>query len=96
MLSFARQCQLRNLATFACYKRISETLKCIIYISAGKLVHVFKGFAGAIRYVQCHSSLPLVASCGLDRYLHVHNIDTQTAIAQGHYLHLVSFPLVKM
>ena len=45
--------------------------------SAGKLVHIYKGFAGAIRSVHCHGSLPLVASCGLDRFLHVHNVDTK-------------------
>lgn len=38
------------------------------------LVHVFKGFAGSIRCVQCHPSLPLVASCGLDRFLRIHDL----------------------
>ncbi|XP_035206181.1 WD repeat-containing protein 74-like [Stegodyphus dumicola] len=39
------------------------------------LVHVFKGFAGSIRCVQCHPTLPLVASCGLDRFLRIHDLN---------------------
>ncbi|KAF8777881.1 WD repeat-containing protein 74 [Argiope bruennichi] len=39
------------------------------------LVHVFKGFAGSIRSIQCHPSLPLVASCGLDRFLRIHDLN---------------------
>lgn len=38
------------------------------------LVHCFKGFAGSIRSIQCHQSLPLVASCGLDRFLRIHDV----------------------
>lgn len=34
-----------------------------------------KGVAGAVRELQCHSSLPTVASCGLDRFLCVHSLD---------------------
>lgn len=34
-----------------------------------------KGMAGAVRELQCHSSLPMVASCGLDRFLCVHSLD---------------------
>ncbi|XP_071041287.1 WD repeat-containing protein 74 isoform X2 [Parasteatoda tepidariorum] len=39
------------------------------------LVHVFKGFAGSIRCVQCHPTQPLVASCGLDRFLRIHELN---------------------
>ncbi|KAG8177094.1 hypothetical protein JTE90_015239 [Oedothorax gibbosus] len=39
------------------------------------LVHVFKGFAGSIRSVKCHPTLPLVASCGLDRFLRIHDLN---------------------
>ncbi|GIY58627.1 WD repeat-containing protein 74 [Caerostris extrusa] len=39
------------------------------------LVHVFKGFAGSIRCIQCHPTLPLVASCGLDRFLRIHDLN---------------------
>lgn len=37
-----------------------------------------KGMAGAVRALQCHSSLPLVASCGLDRFLCLHSLDDRT------------------
>ncbi|XP_077536404.1 WD repeat domain 74 lethal (2) k09848 [Haemaphysalis longicornis] len=40
-------------------------------------VHVFKGVAGSIRAVCCHPTLPLVASCGLDRFLRVHDLNTR-------------------
>ncbi|KAK3603142.1 hypothetical protein CHS0354_042967 [Potamilus streckersoni] len=43
----------------------------------GQVVHIFKGFAGGIRDVQCHSSEPLVASCGLDRFLRIYDINTK-------------------
>lgn len=41
------------------------------------MVHVFKGVAGSIRAVCCHPTLPLVASCGLDRFLRVHDLNTR-------------------
>ncbi|GFR10405.1 WD repeat-containing protein 74 [Trichonephila clavata] len=39
------------------------------------LVHAFKGFAGSIRSIHCHPTLPLVASCGLDRFLRIHDLN---------------------
>ncbi|GFU52584.1 WD repeat-containing protein 74 [Nephila pilipes] len=39
------------------------------------LVHAFKGFVGSIRSVQCHPTLPWVASCGLDRFLRIHDLN---------------------
>jgi len=44
------------------------------------LVHVFKGFAGSIRYVQCHPTLPVVASCGLDRFFRIHDLNKHKLI----------------
>lgn len=41
------------------------------------MVHAFKGVAGSIRAVCCHPTLPLVASCGLDRFLRVHDLNTR-------------------
>lgn len=43
-------------------------------VSAGQVGRIYKGFAGSIRDMQCHPTLPLVASCGLDRFLRVHDI----------------------
>lgn len=34
-----------------------------------------KGLAGGVRSLQCHSSQPLLASCGLDRFLRIHNLE---------------------
>ena len=52
----------------------------LLDIRQGKLVHLFKGFAGGIRSVQCHASKPVVASCGLDRFLRVHDIESKALI----------------
>ncbi|KAL8184241.1 UNVERIFIED_CONTAM: hypothetical protein K2H54_010731 [Gekko kuhli] len=46
----------------------------VIDLRQGRLVKCLKGFAGSIRAIQCHPALPLVASCGLDRFLRVHNL----------------------
>ncbi|XP_072887252.1 WD repeat-containing protein 74-like isoform X2 [Hemitrygon akajei] len=46
----------------------------ILDLRKGRLLRCLKGQAGSVRGVQCHSSLPLVASCGLDRFLRVHNM----------------------
>lgn len=46
-------------------------------IRKGAMVHCFKGFSGAIRDLKCHETLPYVVSCGLDRFLRVHDIDTK-------------------
>ncbi|XP_069501264.1 WD repeat-containing protein 74 [Ambystoma mexicanum] len=47
----------------------------VIDLRQGRLLKCLKGFAGSIRSIQCHPSMPLVASCGLDRFLRVHNIE---------------------
>jgi ribosome biogenesis protein NSA1 len=43
----------------------------------GKIVNIFKGFAGSIRDIKCHKTLPLVASCGLDRYIRIHDVQSK-------------------
>ncbi|XP_063958672.1 WD repeat-containing protein 74-like [Lytechinus pictus] len=45
-----------------------------IDLRKGQVGRMYKGFAGSIRDMQCHPTLPLVASCGLDRFLRVHDI----------------------
>lgn len=37
-----------------------------------------KGLAGGVRGLQCHPSLPVVASCGLDRFLRIHRLDDRS------------------
>ncbi|GAB6021817.1 WD repeat-containing protein 74 [Chamberlinius hualienensis] len=44
------------------------------------MVHCYKGFAGSIRSIQCHPSAPLVASCGLDRFLRIHDVNNHLLI----------------
>ncbi|XP_068173889.1 WD repeat-containing protein 74 [Antennarius striatus] len=34
-----------------------------------------KGLAGSVRGLQCHPSMPVVASCGLDRFLRIHSLE---------------------
>lgn len=34
-----------------------------------------KGLAGGVRWLQCHPSRPVVASCGLDRFLRIHSLE---------------------
>ncbi|XP_042295478.1 WD repeat-containing protein 74 isoform X2 [Sceloporus undulatus] len=46
----------------------------VIDLRQGRLLKCLKGFAGSVRAIQCHPVLPLVASCGLDRFLRVHNL----------------------
>ncbi|XP_019627588.1 PREDICTED: WD repeat-containing protein 74-like [Branchiostoma belcheri] len=52
----------------------------MVDLRMGKVQKAFKGFAGAIRCLQCHPSLPLVASCGLDRFLRIHDINTKETL----------------
>ncbi|XP_059574483.1 WD repeat-containing protein 74 [Alligator mississippiensis] len=47
----------------------------VIDLRQGRLLKCLKGFAGAVRGVQCHPTRPLVASCGLDRFLRLHGLD---------------------
>ncbi|XP_072166051.1 WD repeat-containing protein 74-like [Diadema setosum] len=44
-----------------------------IDLRKGVVGRIYKGFAGSIRDIRCHPTLPLVASCGLDRFLRVHD-----------------------
>ncbi|XP_062274563.1 WD repeat-containing protein 74 [Scomber scombrus] len=41
----------------------------------GLVCGILKGLAGGVRSLQCHASQPVVASCGLDRFLHIHSLD---------------------
>lgn len=44
----------------------------------GRIVQQYKGaIAGSLRCVQCHPTKSLVASCGLDRFLRIHDINTK-------------------
>ncbi|XP_032533428.1 WD repeat-containing protein 74 isoform X1 [Chiroxiphia lanceolata] len=47
----------------------------VIDLRKGRVLRALKGFAGGVRGLQCHPHLPLVASCGLDRFLRVHGLE---------------------
>ena len=49
------------------------------------MVQCYKDFAGSIRCIECHPTMPLVASCGLDRFLRIHDLQSK------HLLHKVPF-----
>jgi len=42
----------------------------------------YKGFAGALRSVQCHPTEPVLVSCGLDRFLHVHDLNSRAHLSK--------------
>lgn len=41
----------------------------------GLVCGCLKGLAGGVRALQCHASQPVVASCGLDRFLRIHSLE---------------------
>uniref|UniRef100_A0A914V415 WD repeat-containing protein 74 n=1 Tax=Plectus sambesii TaxID=2011161 RepID=A0A914V415_9BILA len=45
-----------------------------------RMVHKFKGFAGALRSIDAHPTAPYLASCGIDRFVRVHNINTKELV----------------
>ncbi|XP_076875657.1 WD repeat-containing protein 74 [Brachyhypopomus gauderio] len=52
----------------------------ILDLRKGLVRGCLKGLAGAVRGLQCHPSLPLLASCGLDRFLRVHSLKDRTLL----------------
>lgn len=47
----------------------------LLDLRSGAVRGCLKGTSGAVRALQCHAALPTVASCGLDRFLSIHNLD---------------------
>uniref|UniRef100_A0A8C7UFV4 WD repeat-containing protein 74 n=1 Tax=Oncorhynchus mykiss TaxID=8022 RepID=A0A8C7UFV4_ONCMY len=50
----------------------------ILDLRKGLVRGCLKGLAGGVRGLQCHPSLPLVATCGLDRFLRVHSLEDRS------------------
>ncbi|XP_028320548.1 WD repeat-containing protein 74 [Gouania willdenowi] len=50
----------------------------ILDLRKGRVRGALKGLSGGVRGLQCHASRPLVASCGLDRFLRVHGLEDRT------------------
>ncbi|XP_010788067.1 WD repeat-containing protein 74, partial [Notothenia coriiceps] len=46
----------------------------VLDLRKGLVRGVLKGLCGGVRALQCHPSLPIVASCGLDRFLRIHSL----------------------
>lgn len=49
----------------------------VLDLRKGLVRACFKGLAGGVRGLQCHASQPLVASCGLDRFLRIHSLENR-------------------
>lgn len=50
----------------------------LLDLRKGQVRGCLKGLSGGVRALQCHASQPLVASCGLDRFLRVHSLEDRT------------------
>lgn len=46
----------------------------------GVVCGCLKGLSGGVRGLQCHASQPLVASCGLDRFLRIHSLEDRRLV----------------
>uniref|UniRef100_A0A8C6SCQ2 WD repeat-containing protein 74 n=1 Tax=Neogobius melanostomus TaxID=47308 RepID=A0A8C6SCQ2_9GOBI len=46
----------------------------LLDLRKGMVRGVLKGATGSVRALQCHPSLPLIASCSLDRFLRIHSL----------------------
>lgn len=47
----------------------------LLDLRKGLVCGSLKGLAGGVRSLQCHPSQPVVASCGLDRFLRIHCLE---------------------
>jgi len=52
----------------------------VLDLRKGAVLAGLKGPVGSVRGLQCHASLPLVASCGLDRFLRIHSLETRALL----------------
>ncbi|XP_061638256.1 WD repeat-containing protein 74 [Phyllopteryx taeniolatus] len=47
----------------------------VLDLRKGLVRGCFKGLSGGVRSLQCHAAQPVVASCGLDRFLRIHSLE---------------------
>ncbi|TNN30045.1 WD repeat-containing protein 74 [Liparis tanakae] len=52
----------------------------VLDLRKGVVRGCLKGLAGGVRALQCHASRPVVASCGLDRFLRLHSLEDRTLL----------------
>ncbi|KAG9263232.1 WD repeat-containing protein 74 [Astyanax mexicanus] len=50
----------------------------ILDLRKGLVRGCVKGLAGSVRGLECHASSPLLASCGLDRFLRIHSLEDRS------------------
>ncbi|OXA36515.1 WD repeat-containing protein 74 [Folsomia candida] len=46
----------------------------------GKVVHLFHGFNGSVRSIVADENTPYFVSCGLDRFLYLHNLNNRSPV----------------
>ena len=52
-------------------------IDCFAVADEGKVVQLYKGAEGSIRSISCHRTEPVVAACGLDRFVRIYDVDTR-------------------
>lgn len=52
----------------------------LLDLRKGRVCGCLKGLSGSVRSLQCHATQPLVASCGLDRFLRIHNLEDRRLV----------------
>ena len=60
--------------------KLTNVVFCFSFWLTGQIVGHFKGFAGAIRCISCLSKQKIVASCGLDKFLRIHDIHSRRMV----------------
>jgi len=59
------------------YLFLLTSLHFVVPRETGKVVQQYRGAEGSIRSIRCHSTEPVVAACGLDRFVRVYDIDSR-------------------
>ena len=78
-------CHLDIVVSAVLFSILMNTQKCCTMIYLGGVVNQYKGFAGAVKCIQCYSDDSgdsQIAACGLDRYLRVYSVTPAKLIRQ--------------
>lgn len=62
------------------------------------MVCKYKGFAGSIRGIAAHSQSPYVASCSIDRFVRLHDLNTKQLLKKVILIYLLhlSFLIIQI
>ncbi|XP_075693408.1 WD repeat-containing protein 74 isoform X2 [Rhinoderma darwinii] len=66
----------------------------MIDLRKGRLLCALKGNVGSVRSIQCHKSMPVVASCGLDRFLRLHSLNDKKLLHKVYLKSRLNFLLL--